>query len=129
MHLCKYHHSIACPAPILTSTFSYVIGIYSFKLSLLLSYLRFLPGGYRIATIILAVIITMAHIAFICVFLFLCTPVGNSIMLRRQIGSLTRPADCKAMGSEHHLGSLCSRASILSQFLRLDNRLRRFCVS
>lgn len=57
---------------------SYVVGIYSFKLSLLLSYMRFLPGNYRIATMVIAGIITAAHIAFLCVFLFLCTPVWTS---------------------------------------------------
>ncbi|EEU43594.1 uncharacterized protein NECHADRAFT_45518 [Fusarium vanettenii 77-13-4] len=55
----------------------YVIGIYGFKMSLLLSYMRVFPGNYRIATIIVAVIISMAHIAFICVFLFLCTPIAK----------------------------------------------------
>ncbi|GKT40444.1 uncharacterized protein ColSpa_00625 [Colletotrichum spaethianum] len=32
-------------------------------------------GGYKIGTIIVAVACTMGHIAFICVFIFLCTPV------------------------------------------------------
>ncbi|KAJ5019456.1 Satratoxin biosynthesis SC1 cluster protein 4 [Colletotrichum sp. SAR 10_99] len=54
----------------------YVLGIWGFKMSLLFSYLRFFPqGAYRIATIIVAVAVTMGHIAFICVFIFLCTPV------------------------------------------------------
>ncbi|KAK2757816.1 integral membrane protein [Colletotrichum kahawae] len=54
----------------------YVLGIWGFKMSLLFSYLRFFPqGAYRIATIIVAVVVTMGHIAFICVFIFLCTPV------------------------------------------------------
>ncbi|KAI8663358.1 hypothetical protein NCS57_00936400 [Fusarium keratoplasticum] len=55
----------------------YVVGIYGFKMSLLLSYMRVFPGNYRIAAIIVAVIISMAHIAFICVFLFLCTPIAK----------------------------------------------------
>ncbi|KAF7560210.1 hypothetical protein G7046_g3926 [Stylonectria norvegica] len=55
----------------------YVVGIYAFKMSLLLSYLRFLLNGYRIATIIVAAIITMAHISFLCVFLFLCNPISK----------------------------------------------------
>lgn len=47
-------------------------------MSLLLSYLRFFPEGrYRIATIIVAVACTMGHIAFVCVFIFLCTPVSR----------------------------------------------------
>ncbi|TIC93711.1 hypothetical protein CH35J_009064 [Colletotrichum higginsianum] len=54
----------------------YVVGIWGFKMSLLCSYLRFFPvGGYKTGTIIVAVACTMAHIAFIFVFLFLCTPV------------------------------------------------------
>ncbi|KAI8265445.1 Satratoxin biosynthesis SC1 cluster protein 4 [Colletotrichum sp. SAR11_239] len=54
----------------------YVLGIWGFKMSLLFSYLRFFPqGAYRIATIIVAVAVTMGHIAFICVFIVLCTPV------------------------------------------------------
>lgn len=47
-------------------------------MSLLCSYLRFFPvGGYKTGTIIVAVACTMAHIAFIFVFLFLCTPVSR----------------------------------------------------
>ncbi|KAJ0312300.1 hypothetical protein COL516b_001375 [Colletotrichum fioriniae] len=54
----------------------YVLGIWGFKMSLLFSYLRFFPaGGYKIGTIIVAVACTMGHIAFICVFIFLCTPI------------------------------------------------------
>jgi hypothetical protein len=58
---------------------SYVVGIWGFKISLLLSYIRFMTGNYRIACIVLAVIITMAHIAFICVFIFMCNPVGYGL--------------------------------------------------
>ncbi|OHF03555.1 integral membrane protein [Colletotrichum orchidophilum] len=54
----------------------YVLGIWGFKMSLLFSYLRFFPaGGYKIGTVIVAVACSMGHIAFICVFLFLCTPI------------------------------------------------------
>ncbi|KAK1999627.1 integral membrane protein [Colletotrichum falcatum] len=54
----------------------YVVGIWGFKMSLLFSYLRFFPDGrYRIGTIIVAVACTMAHIAFVLVFVFLCTPI------------------------------------------------------
>ncbi|KXH49380.1 integral membrane protein [Colletotrichum simmondsii] len=54
----------------------YVLGIWGFKMSLLFSYLRFFPaGGYKIGTIIVAVACTMGHIAFMCVFIFLCTPI------------------------------------------------------
>ncbi|KAL0938638.1 uncharacterized protein CTRU02_205248 [Colletotrichum truncatum] len=56
--------------------YHYVLGIWGFKMSLLFSYLRFFPAGpYRITTIIVATACTMGHIAFICVFLFLCTPI------------------------------------------------------
>ncbi|KAI1075951.1 hypothetical protein F5B20DRAFT_557654 [Whalleya microplaca] len=53
----------------------YVVAIWGFKMSLLLSYMRLLLGGYRMAAIIIAIACTMAHIAFVCVFLFLCTPI------------------------------------------------------
>ncbi|TDZ13837.1 Satratoxin biosynthesis SC1 cluster protein 4 [Colletotrichum spinosum] len=54
----------------------YVMGIWGFKMSLLFSYLRFFPrGAYRNITIAIAVACTMGHIAFVCVFLFLCTPI------------------------------------------------------
>ena len=52
---------------ILITLISYVVGIYGFKMSLLLSYMRVFPGNYRIAAIVVAAIISMAHIAFICV--------------------------------------------------------------
>ncbi|KAK1586111.1 uncharacterized protein LY79DRAFT_556902 [Colletotrichum navitas] len=53
----------------------YVVGLWGFKMSLLCSYLRFFPEGrYKIGTIIVAVTCTMAHIAFLLVFVFLCTP-------------------------------------------------------
>lgn len=56
----------------------YVIGIWGFKMSLLFSYLRFMPKGfYRNLTIGVAVAVTAGHIAFFCVFLFLCTPIAK----------------------------------------------------
>ncbi|KAI9170656.1 integral membrane protein [Paramyrothecium foliicola] len=54
----------------------YVLGLYGFKMSLLCSYMRFVPRPYYIACIAIAVIITMAHIAFVCVFLFICIPIS-----------------------------------------------------
>lgn len=69
------YRCIIVGAFVLINLISYVVGIYGFKMSLLLSYMRVFPGNYRTAAIIVAVIISMAHIAFICVFLFLCTPV------------------------------------------------------
>ncbi|KAF4122231.1 hypothetical protein GMORB2_7824 [Geosmithia morbida] len=54
----------------------YVLGIWCFKLSLLLSYLRFMPKGvYRISCIVLCVLVMAAHIAFMCIFIFGCIPV------------------------------------------------------
>lgn len=53
----------------------YVVGIWGFKMSLLLSYMRFVQGRYYTASIYIAVVCTLAHIAFACVFLFLCTPI------------------------------------------------------
>ncbi|KAL7806754.1 hypothetical protein V8C26DRAFT_335213 [Trichoderma gracile] len=53
----------------------YVLGIWGFKTSLLVSYVRLVPGTYRLIPISIAVIVTMAHIAFMLVFLFLCIPV------------------------------------------------------
>ncbi|KAJ6783811.1 hypothetical protein PWT90_06117 [Aphanocladium album] len=56
----------------------YVVSIWGFKISLLLSYLRFIPMPmYRKVIIATMVIITMAHIAFVCGFLFLCTPISK----------------------------------------------------
>ncbi|KND87130.1 hypothetical protein TOPH_08210 [Tolypocladium ophioglossoides CBS 100239] len=56
----------------------YVLGIWGFKTSLLLSYLRFIPiQGYRIAIIVIGVVVAVAHIGFICSFLFLCTPIAK----------------------------------------------------
>ncbi|PTB44579.1 uncharacterized protein TrAFT101_003129 [Trichoderma asperellum] len=53
----------------------YVLGIWGFKTSLLVSYVRLVPGTYRLVPISLAVIVTLAHIAFLLVFLLLCIPV------------------------------------------------------
>ncbi|KAJ4145392.1 hypothetical protein LMH87_004244 [Akanthomyces muscarius] len=56
----------------------YVISIWGFKISLLLSFLRFIPMPmYRKVIIAIMVIITTAHIAFLCGFLFLCTPISK----------------------------------------------------
>ncbi|KAL7797384.1 hypothetical protein V8C37DRAFT_370928 [Trichoderma ceciliae] len=53
----------------------YVLGIWGFKTSLLVSYIRLVPGAYRLLPISIAVVVTMAHVAFTLVFLFLCIPV------------------------------------------------------
>lgn len=54
---------------------SYVVALYGFKMSLLLSYLRFIPGTFRIVSQVVIVLCTMAHIAFLCIFLLTCVPV------------------------------------------------------
>jgi hypothetical protein len=45
-------------------------------MSLLFSYMRFVPRPYYIACVGLACVITAAHIAFVCCFLFICTPIS-----------------------------------------------------
>ncbi|KDN71862.1 putative integral membrane protein [Colletotrichum sublineola] len=71
---------------------SYPIGLYGFKMSLLLSYLRFFPAGrYQITTIIVAVACTMAHIAFFFVFWFQCTPKLTSGGSPPTLGSMFLP--------------------------------------
>ncbi|OTA96607.1 hypothetical protein M434DRAFT_67283 [Hypoxylon sp. CO27-5] len=55
----------------------YIIGVWGFKMSLLLCYLRFFPWVYRRATIMIAVLCTLGHVAFACVSLFLCTPIDK----------------------------------------------------
>ncbi|KAK5995367.1 hypothetical protein PT974_03771 [Cladobotryum mycophilum] len=55
----------------------YVIGIWGFKVSLLVSYVRLVPPHYRIVPIIVASITTAAHVAFILVFLFMCSPIDK----------------------------------------------------
>ncbi|ORY61469.1 uncharacterized protein BCR38DRAFT_347692, partial [Pseudomassariella vexata] len=57
----------------------YVIGLYGFKLSLLLSYLRvvgYASSSYRKVTIGVIMVITAAHVAFTLVFLFECQPIS-----------------------------------------------------
>ncbi|KAH7304719.1 integral membrane protein [Stachybotrys elegans] len=54
----------------------YLVGLWGFKMSLLLSYMRFVPRPYYIASVTVAVMITMAHIAFMGCFLFICLPVA-----------------------------------------------------
>lgn len=57
-------------------------------MSLLLSYLRFFQGRYYKAAVIIAVLCTMAHIAFLFVFIFTCTPVKcQSQHIQKETGS------------------------------------------
>ncbi|KAI0836945.1 hypothetical protein F5Y06DRAFT_305010 [Hypoxylon sp. FL0890] len=56
----------------------YIVGIWGFKMSLLLCYLRFFPRGHRTTTIIIAVFCTVGHVAFVCVSLFLCSPIEKA---------------------------------------------------
>ncbi|KAI0114641.1 hypothetical protein F4776DRAFT_673915 [Hypoxylon sp. NC0597] len=55
----------------------YIIGVWGFKMSLLLCYLRFFPWVYRRATITIAILCTVGHVAFACVSIFLCTPINK----------------------------------------------------
>ncbi|KAH7134113.1 hypothetical protein EDB81DRAFT_597376, partial [Dactylonectria macrodidyma] len=56
----------------------YITSILGFKLSLLFSYLRFMPSGRsRIATVVVMVACTMFHIAFLLVQINLCQPVAK----------------------------------------------------
>ncbi|KAK7918019.1 hypothetical protein PG985_009893 [Apiospora marii] len=56
----------------------YIIAILGFKLSLLISYLRIIPGrGWRITIICVGVACTMFHTTFLLVQLFLCTPIAK----------------------------------------------------
>ncbi|KAI1409210.1 hypothetical protein F5Y13DRAFT_182114 [Hypoxylon sp. FL1857] len=53
----------------------YIIGVWGFKMSLLLCYLRFFPGSYRKTILVITTFCTLGHVAFICVVLFICTPI------------------------------------------------------
>ncbi|TEA16461.1 Satratoxin biosynthesis SC1 cluster protein 4 [Colletotrichum sidae] len=56
----------------------YITSILGFKLSLLLSYLRFIPKGiYRISTMVTIGLCVAYHVAFLLVQLNLCTPVAK----------------------------------------------------
>ncbi|KAK1981822.1 integral membrane protein [Colletotrichum cereale] len=56
----------------------YITSILGFKISLLLSYLRFFPkGGYRWATFITMGVCVAYHIAFLVVQVNLCTPIAK----------------------------------------------------
>ncbi|KAK1964487.1 hypothetical protein LY78DRAFT_659311 [Colletotrichum sublineola] len=56
----------------------YITSILGFKISLLLSYLRFIPKGpYRVATFITMGMCVAYHISFLVVQITLCTPVAK----------------------------------------------------
>ncbi|KAJ0308675.1 hypothetical protein COL516b_003219 [Colletotrichum fioriniae] len=60
----------------------YISSILGFKISLLLSYLRFIPKGpYRWATFVTIGLCVAYHLAFLLVQINLCTPVGFSHLL------------------------------------------------
>lgn len=55
---------------------SYITSILGFKLSLLLSYLRFMPkGAYRYTTFVVILLTVLFHLAFLLVQINLCQPV------------------------------------------------------
>lgn len=56
---------------------SYITSILGFKLSLLLSYLRFMPkGAYRYITFVVILLTVLFHLAFLLVQINLCQPVS-----------------------------------------------------
>lgn len=56
---------------------SYVLCLFGFKFSLLMSYLRFIPfGKCNLGTKCMAVAVTIAHTAFALCFILSCNPVG-----------------------------------------------------
>lgn len=58
---------------------SYITSILAFKLSLLLSYLRFMPkGAYRYTTFVVILLTVLFHLAFLLVQINLCQPVSTS---------------------------------------------------
>lgn len=55
----------------------YITSILAFKLSLLLSYLRFMPkGAYRYATFVVIVLTILFHLSFLLVQINLCQPIA-----------------------------------------------------
>ncbi|KAJ4393528.1 hypothetical protein N0V93_002740 [Gnomoniopsis smithogilvyi] len=57
----------------------YVLCLFGFKFSLLMSYLRFIQFGFwNLATRIMVVVIVSAHIAFAFGFIFTCNPIPKS---------------------------------------------------
>lgn len=57
---------------------SYITSILGFKLSLLLSYLRFMPkGAYRYTTFVVILLTVLFHLAFLLVQINLCQPVST----------------------------------------------------
>lgn len=57
---------------------SYITSILGFKLSLLLSYLRFMPkGAYRYTTFVVILLTILFHLAFLLVQINLCQPVST----------------------------------------------------
>ncbi|KAK7456625.1 integral membrane protein [Colletotrichum acutatum] len=65
-------------APLTDIQFSYISSILGFKISLLLSYLRFIPKGpYRWATFVTIGLCVAYHLAFLLVQINLCTPIAK----------------------------------------------------
>lgn len=55
---------------------SYITSIMTFKISLMLTYLRFMPkGAARTATIVVIVLCILFHLAFLTIQINLCQPV------------------------------------------------------
>jgi hypothetical protein len=72
----SYNTSSVFPRGWLTA-YSYITSILGFKLSFMLTYLRFMPkGGARTTTIVVLVACVAFHLSFLIVQINLCTPVS-----------------------------------------------------
>lgn len=85
---CPHDASHLYKRAVLTRCFlrhSYVTSILGFKLSLLLSYLRFMTAGWvRMTTIVVAVGCCLFHLAFLLVQINLCQPVSETYSPSKQ---------------------------------------------
>jgi len=72
-----YAHSHNFTVKLTIAMNSYITSILAFKLSLLLSYLRFMPkGAYRYITFVVILLTILFHLAFLLVQINLCQPVS-----------------------------------------------------
>lgn len=101
---------------------SYVVCLFGFKFSLLMSYLRFIPFGFcNAGTKCMGVAVTVAHVAFVLCFTLSCNPVcllrGRWVLVSHR---LTMCRGCQILGHEHHIWKLY-RAPVLHGLLRPDD--------
>lgn len=89
--------------PITNDTISYITSIMSFKISLMLTYLRFMPkGAARTATIVVIVLCILFHLAFLIIQLNLCHPVRPSPPSSSKLPTYLPLLDRHAMGPHHN---------------------------